>query len=759
MLSKAQNPISKNTFASGNSSKSVVSCPFILLFFALFSIHISAQESPKRPKVGLVLSGGGAKGFAHIGVLKVLEEAGVTVDFIGGTSMGAVVGGLYASGYNAKQIDSIFQNTDFDKLLQDYIPRSSKSFYEKKNEELYAISLPFAKFKIGVPLALSKGLYNYNLLNRLTQPVRGISDFSKLPIPFVCIATDIETGKEVLLNKGNLSQCMLASSAFPSLFTPVEIDNHLLIDGGVTNNYPVEEVRKMGADIIIGVDVQDDLKDRKVLKEATRILVQISNIQMIEKMKQKKALTDIYIKPDIENYSVISFEDGQEIIRKGESATFGVYEKIKALAKDQQQFSRKPLRKCSDSLYIKGVGMNDLDNYTRAYVIGKLGFNSNSKITNQDLNDGINTIDATQNFSGISYKLTRVNDKEDDLNLLLTENNTKSFLKFSLHFDGLFKSAILTNLTYKKALFKNDVASLDVMLGDNFRYNFDYYIDNGYYISFGLKSKYNAFSRNILTDFNEGTTLLQLGINSININFSDFTNQAYIQTIIAEKFLFGLGFEYKHLRITSETLQRNSQKFENSGYTSSYAYLKFDTFDNNYFPTRGVSFSSDLQTYFASSNFTHQFNPFSILKGNFCFAKKIIKKTTAKFESEAGFSFGKESVSFFDFVLGGYGFTPINNFKPFYGYDFVSLSGNAYLKSALTFDYEFIKKNHFNLAVNVANIKDGLFQGVNWVSKPMYSGYALGYAIETPIGPVEIKHSWSPETNNQFTWFSVGFWF
>ena len=138
-----------------------------------------AQEKALAPKIGLVLTGGGAKGFAHIGVLKVLEKKGIKIDYIGGTSMGAVVGGLYAAGYNAEQLDSIFSNTDFDELLQDFVPRTSKSYYEKKNNDLYAITLPFKKFSIGIPLSLSKGLYNYNLLTRLTSHVRNTNDFSK----------------------------------------------------------------------------------------------------------------------------------------------------------------------------------------------------------------------------------------------------------------------------------------------------------------------------------------------------------------------------------------------------------------------------------------------------------------------------------------------------------------------------------------------------------------------------------------------------
>lgn len=137
-----------------------------------------------------------SKGFAHIGVLKVLEQAGVKIDYIGGTSMGAVVGGLYASGYNATQIDSIFQNTNFDELIKDYNPRISKSFYEKRNDEMYAITLPFDKFKLGVPVAFSKGLYNYNLLVRLTKNVRHINDFSKLPIPFYVLQLILKQEKK-----------------------------------------------------------------------------------------------------------------------------------------------------------------------------------------------------------------------------------------------------------------------------------------------------------------------------------------------------------------------------------------------------------------------------------------------------------------------------------------------------------------------------------------------------------------------------------
>jgi NTE family protein len=187
--------------------------------------------------------------------------------------------------------------------------------------------------------------------------------------------------------------------------------------------------------------------------------------------------------------------------------------------------------------------------------------------------------------------------------------------------------------------------------------------------------------------------------------------------------------------------------------------MKYDSFDNKHFPKKGWYFSGNVQSYLFSSNYTDTFKPFSVAKADLGIASTIFNRATVKFQAEGGFSFGKQSVSFFDFVLGGYGYNAINNFTHFYGYDFLSLAANSYLKVSGTLDYEIYKKNHLNFSANFANVKDNLFQSVNWISVPKYSGYALGYGLETIIGPVEIKHSWSPETSKGFTWVSVGFWF
>lgn len=732
------------------------------IFCVLFSPKTFAQTDSipqhKQPKIGLVLSGGGAKGLAHIGVLKVIEESGIKIDYIGGTSMGAIIGGLYASGYSAHQLDSIFSTVDYDAIIRDFIPRSSKNFYEKENDERYALTLPVNKLKIGIPVSLSKGMYNYNLISRLTYHVRHIKNFDELPIPFVCVATDIEAGEEVILKSGSLAQAISASSAFPSLYSPVEIDGKYLIDGGVANNYPIEELKKTGIEIVIGVDVQDDLKDRTRLTDATKILLQISNLQMIQRMHEKRNMTDVYIKPDIRDFNVISFDQGKRIIDKGEEAGREAIEQLRKLSSGYSSEYNIKAKSEKDSLHISNISIPKLENYTRAYVIGKLRFRPDSQISLQDLKQGVENLNATQNFSSIGYTI-EPKEEGNILHINLTENHQKTYLKLGLHYDGLYKSAVLLNMTRKKAFFKNDVLSGDIVLGDHFRYYLDYYIDNGFYWSFGFKSRLNRFNRNISTDFGDGSLFDQFGINSLNIDFSDLTNQVYLQTVFTQKIAIGVGAELKHLKIKSQTLENVTPLLESSDYFNLFGYLKYDSFDNKFFPKSGWYFSGDSKIFLYSSDYTEQFKEFSQFNGDIAFAKTFFKKATVILQSEGGFTIGEETVPFFNFVLGGYGFHPVNSFRHFYGYDFLSLAGNSYIKGAVTLNYEFYKKNHFNFTANYANIGNNIFENDNWFKMPDYSGYALGYGLETILGPIEIKHSWSPETKDHYTWFSVGFWF
>jgi len=739
---------------------------YVVILFFLSFIGFSQNTITQDLKVGLVLSGGGAKGLAHIGTLKVIDSIGLRVDYVAGTSMGAIIGSLYASGYSGNQIDSIFKTINFDHIINDYLPRESKTFYERENSEKYAVSLPLQGFKLKLPTALSRGQNTYNLISKLTLHVKDVKDFSKLPIPFFCIATNIETGEEIILEQGNLAKSVLASGALPTVFQPVVINEDLLMDGGIVNNYPVDELKAKGVDVVIGVDVQDDLMDRIELNTAPDILLQINNFRTVEEMKIKSKKTDVYIKPDIKNFNVISFSEGRKIIDIGEFAakeTLGQLNQIKSKQTNKKSLPNKIV--ATDSIQINLIDIKGNNNYTRAYILGKLRFKANEKISYDEFSKGVNNLVATNSFDSFLYELVPTENTEGfDFHATVEETTKTAFIKFGLHYDNLYKSGLLVNFTKKRTLTKNDVMSLDLIFGDNLRYNFEYFIDKGFYWSIGVRSRYNQFHKNIVSEALLTPVEAQsLGVNKIDIELDDFTNQFYLQTLFTKDLALSLGAEFKHLKVKSETIIDNTEQderiFENSNYFSLFGALKFDTYDNKYFPNEGFLFDADFHLYLHSSDYNKTSSEFSIAKAEIGYSKSFSDKFSINITTEGGFKIGEETTNYLNFVLGGYGNNFINNFMPFYGYDFLSIGGDSYVKARLTFDYEIFKKHHILLAGNFANIEDNIFSSGEWFTLPDYTGYALGYSMETFLGPIEAKYTWSPDTGESIWFFNLGFWF
>jgi len=681
--------------------------------------------------------------------------------------MGAIIGSLYASGYSGKQLDSIFGSLDFDAVISDNLPRSAKTFYERDNTEKYTVSLPFNKFKLKLPSALSRGQNVFNLLTKLTLHVSEIDDFSQLPIPFFCIATNVETGEQVLLDSGNLPLSITASGAFPTLFQPVNIDGQLLIDGGVVNNYPIDELKAKGMDIIIGIDVQDGLATREEMVSAPDVLLQINNFRTINDMKLKSVKTDIYIKPDIKDFSVVSFSEGKKIIQNGKTAAL---EKLIQLQELPKKYMYKDKRKeldltYKDSIVINGISVTGNERYTRSYVLGKLKLKGDEKVSYADFNRGVNNLVATNNFDAFQYNFKRSKDKDGyDLNANLQENSVTTFLKLGIHYDDLYKSAALVNLTKKRLIFNNDVASLDLVFGDNVRYNFEYLIDKGFYWSVGIRSRYNQFEKGINAELLlDEVQLTASGINKLDVKLRDQTNQFYLQTLFRKDFALSIGAEHKRLTIKSETITIDDETdeflFENTDYFSVFGNLKLDTYDNKYYPSSGVYFCGDFHSYLFASNFNKGFDRFSIAKADIGYAFSVSEKISFNLQTSGGFKVGDNSTNTLDFALGGYGNNLINNFIPFLGYDFISLTGNSYVKAYASADYELFKKHHLTLEINWANIDEDIFESGEWFTLPDFRGYGLGYGVETFLGPIQAKFSYSPEQRQSIWYFNVGFWF
>lgn len=307
-------------------------CASLLLAWAtttaqsvLASESKTKTDTAKRPRIGLVLGGGGARGAAHVGVLKVIEELHIPIDVVVGTSMGSIVAGLYASGMSPAQIEQEMLGLDWDDLFRDYPARVDRSFRRKRDDSLYTIkaSFGFNNGKVQIPLAYIRGQKFDLELNRLTLPVVSVDNFDQLPIPYRAVTTDLETGKEVVLAHGSLAKAIRASMAVPAAFDPVEIDGRLLVDGGIANNVPVNVARDLGAEVIIAVDVGSGVYSRKDINSALDVSAQLANFLFtLNTEEQLKTLRtrDVLIKPELGEIGGGSFGRIADAIPTGETA-------------------------------------------------------------------------------------------------------------------------------------------------------------------------------------------------------------------------------------------------------------------------------------------------------------------------------------------------------------------------------------------------------------------------------------------------------
>ena len=739
----------------------------LFLIFSIMTPVITAQEalpSKQDVKVGLVLSGGGAKGFAHVGVIKIMEEAGVRVDYIAGTSMGAVVGGLYAAGYNARELDSLLRSHDLGGLVKDELPREFSSFYQKENDGKYAISLPLVKRKIELPSAVSKGQSAFNIFSQLTKHVDDIDDFSKLPVPFFCIATDLENGEEVILDKGSLPEAIRASGSLPGLLTPVKMDGRVLIDGGIVDNFPVKKMKAKGVDYIIGVNVSGGLKDWEDLKTLPEILTQIAGFQMYNKWDEKIALSDVYIFPELEEFNLMSFDDAEEIISRGEVAAGKVMDQLKDIAAQQQPGSKRSIGSypVEDEMMIIKVDIKGNTNYTDKYCLKKLGLIEGTMISTEDFMRGIDVLSATNNFESIYYKLIPV-EGGTKVEFDITENEEKTLIQFGAHYDDLYKTGILVNFTTKHLLFKNDFISADFVIGDNLRYNLDYFYDNGFNWSLGVNTRYNSFKTDIVSNILPATRNsdpVDSGL-QVPIKYYDFTTRLYLQSTVKDKLAFKVGIEHKYLNIyTDQVVDNNTSRihFEKSHFLNVFGKLMLDTYDTKYFPKKGFLINSEYLLYALSSDYNDNFNTFSQLHGRLGIAYTFFDKLTMHLISEAGLTFGNNENDLLDYHLGGLNENYINTFMPFYGYGFAELNESAFLRTALTARYELFKNNFLSFTGNFARVNDDIWNDGR-LFEDTKSGYSAGYGVNTIIGPVELIYSWSPDNNQDFWNINVGFWF
>ncbi len=729
---------------------------YIFSLFFLVNCLIS-QESIDSvcPTVGLVLSGGGAKGFAHIGALKVLEENNIFPDRIGGTSMGAIVGGLYASGYNSEELDSIVHNIDLNKTILSPRNRKLIPFFDKNYAEKYILQIPFDNFKLKMPHAISKDQGANSVLTSLTRHVHDVTDFEELSTPFYCIATDLETGDQVILDKGSLAHSVLASGAFPTLVSPQEIGGKLLVDGGIVNNFPAKEMKFKGVDVVIGVDVQEDNINRENLKSITKLLEQVATLKSNESLKKQKEYTDVFINANIDGYGVTDFDARDEIITRGIVATKSNLENIFKLipeycrTSNEKRLIRHNIH-AHDSLIVTTIEVNGADRYTSDYLLDKIKIDVPKKISNNEIVESEDRLYATGNFSKIDYLI------KDDLYgkrivYQLEEEKNKMLLKFGLHYDSQYHTGFLTNLTAKNVLFKNSFLSTDVILGDKLRFNVNYLIDNGIKPSFGINYSYkdvefeNSFDR-------DRSVMLEYDFRNNNL-------QAFIQSIFFDRYALGAGVEFDNIDISynNTLLDNNLANLGRHNYFGPYVYAKIDNRDKPVFSREGIKVDAKYKWILANND--ESFDNNSYLKVNSEFNFVLDRKLTLKLNGGIGITFSDDDLPFGQqFYLGGFNEQSLVNYQKLYGYEFMNIRDNNYFMSGINLQYNLLKNHYVSAIANYANTSRRI-EDLKLFDFSQYNGYGIQYGYNSPLGPMILNYSYSPSKSNGELYISLGFWF
>ncbi len=741
-------------------------CLFMLLCLCWLCHDVIASDSisePRRPRVGLVLSGGGAKGIAHVGALKVIEEAGIPIDYIGGTSMGSIIGGLYALGYTATQLEEYVTITNWDALLSSRITRRHVSIYEKAERKRYWIQFPFKERKIEFPLGILSGQNVSNLFTELSSPAYQEFDFTQFPTPFYCVATDIASGKEVVVEHGNVAKAMRASMAIPSLFTPVEIDGRYLYDGGLTNNFPVDIMKEKGIDIIIGVDVSEQPDAKTDLSNIFKVMEQTVFMASLPLKEANKGLCQILIIPQIPEYGATSFGNADSLVVRGERAARQQWDKLKALSDSLKRIDAEVIPKehkmCPQplhSFYVTDVKINGLNHISNEYVLQRLEFDVPSSVTFDELNKAIGYLQGTQSFESIVYQLNPLSGDAVELQLDCIERES-NMIKAGFHYDNDYKASLLLNLTLRNAIMDNSKATADFSLGEN----------PGFKLSFfqspSLKPTGKSLFKSLVSpDWQFQIDAYQLGAYTYSgnqrissYNFSSLAVSLDLSISPSINNLVGGGIVGDYMAISS--------KVSGESLKSGYLYLTYrlfmehDSYNEDFFPTEGNKIRIE-GTYNKglSKNVRYSDGLTGVMfHSNFAFTP--IKRWTVLLGGSAGAIFGSNVPPQYLTYLGGTSYREIRGNLRFVGMNFMQKSAKNGWVAHWNNQVRLWNNIYVVFRTNIGKTDDD-FKEVFQLNN-MYFGYGISGQYNTLVGPVGFTLGSSNVTKSLIGSINIGFWF
>jgi len=538
-------------------------CGRLLLFLTcLFWIVSFDSIGQERPKVGLVLSGGGAKGIAHIGVLKSMEEAGIVPDMIVGTSMGAIVGALYSLGYSPDEIENKILSIDWDLILTNQVPLNSIAFEEKEYYNRYMIEFPMNGGKIKIPNGLIESQMLTEILQYHLWPSLKYDHFDDFPIPFRCIGTDLQTGEAIVFDSGSLYKAVRSSMAMPGAFTAVNLDSTYAVDGGLVENFPVNRVLEMGADYVIGINVSSTtLSGNESFETIGEIAMSVAMIGSNKRSEAEINSCDIYIEPNVGEYSAGNFTKAQEIMKAGLNAGAEHLDEFRALAEKLNNYSENIPAPEVRPLDASSLRLDNSKLFSETLLRSKLDLNLNDTVTRTDLAMAIRRVFGINGFHKVEYKL---NPENKDQLLIDLEEKTPGRLFASLHIDNVFATGLLLNLTYRDLLGKDSRSVFVLDISQNPKFRFDYYKYIGQEKRLALNFRYNFLNEEVPI-YSEGVVRdisinqkhdLRLGLLTTQSLKQSFTLHGYFSSIsVGDEFENLVPQEIDRIRLSDAGVQ------------------------------------------------------------------------------------------------------------------------------------------------------------------------------------------------------------
>ncbi len=687
------------------------------------SSNHSVKSDTTDFKIGLVLSGGGAKGIAHIGVIKVLEEAGIKPDYIAGTSMGSIIGALYSIGYSTDAMAELALTTSWDELFTDRPNRRLLSMFEKNAADQFILSFPISSRGINLPTGLVIGQNIFSWLAYHTWPARDITDFSNLPIPFATVATDLETGEAVVFHSGYLPDAIRASISFPTAMIPHVVDGKPLLDGGLSRNLPVQEVLDMGADYVIAVDVSSPLRPLDQLDSIVTILNQAVKFRVTDRLEEQKKLADYLIEPhELDAYNITDFSDAAEFMEIGEAAARKHLDQLEIISTLQSRKSARPgLLDRSDEVIIEDISVSGNENVPADVILSELELLKGRVVSASDIVTALNQIYSSKLFNLITYRLHPLGNSKYHLEFRVIEN-TDDLFRFGARYESQTQASILFQTSFRNLLNRGSNLRLNLRLGRDTDLVAEYLILGGSLSRVGLNTR---------LDYNREEIDLYSGDDRISSLTSHlFRADVFTGTFFNKNFLLGVGIR-KDLSFFSEVINPAGVQFADTGYHAIYGKFLLDTKNRESFPTRGqqlllhATFSDEL--FLSHLNFNEQHLYYKSLY-------PISESVTLQHTIYLGRTFGEE-------LPWSYWYSPNRRddnlgMIRFGGFERYELTGRNIQMVSAGIQYEFLRHRFLSLNAYYGNT----FDNWNWdISDNRYRrGISFSVGALTILGPLEL---------------------